>query len=382
MKIATSYSPPQRRTIFLENRLQMEYSEALLRKKELKRGRAQQREERRKKFAASPLGKFFSGIGSLLWTVVISLLLTLLACYLVMNPQAFESLVDSAGQLFSVSIAGAAPPASDYQTQTVTAELKVEKDMDARFLDDEEAIMKQLGIARDHSERGHRGTLSLERVEVTPVLEVHSRKVNRSKEFRGLPTNDLAQLPQVEIFELRSKDALDEMADASLQAAEWQWSVEEHDEHNLPTSYTAQVTFRGEEKWLDYSHLEVTAHYSGELSKQVPVPVVNAPAMEDPTEDTPAQRRSPRTSIAAPLFAVNEPIILEPEVVDEELSEPEIALPVAFLDEVVPATEPRQDPRKRHYAIAGTILAASAAAAASGAAVVYYKKRKKTQSEH
>jgi len=373
---SASHSLPRRRSILLESRSQAEHRQALLCKQKQKRERAQQRKDWRKKFAESPLGKLFSSVGSLIWTMTVSLLLTLLACYFVMNPQAFESLTAPVEQFFKTSIAGAAPPASDYQVQTLMTELKVEKDFDARFLDDEGAIIEQLGTVRSHTERGYEGVLALERVELTPVLEVLSRKVDRSKEYQGFPTNDLAQLPQTAIFELRSEDVLGEVVEVSLRAAEWQWSVEEYDKHDLPVLYAAQVTFRGEEKWLDYSHLKATAHYKGELSKQVPVPVSTT---EDPAGLAPTQGRSPRASSAPVLFTVNEPIILESESIDEEPFEPEITLPLAILDEVTLATSPEQDSRKRHQIIAATILTASATAATSAAAVVYYKKRKKNR---
>ena len=396
MKTATLFTPPNRRVILLAHREEIEQKQA---QRERSRQRKHERElkvQKRKELLTSPAFRIFSKLGSVFWTLAISLILTLFASYLVMNPQALTSLTQpferSFRQIFAVKIAGAAPVKDFTSAQAVTqkrdVEISVERFFNASYLGKDDEIVKALGSSRKYSKQGFRGDLKLAKIEITPVVNVFSEKVDKVEEYDQLPSNDLSELPAEKIFNVRCDKELGAMRDLSLKAAEWEWDIQEHDIHGLPLSYKAKVTFRGEEQYLDYCHLVVSARYKGEVEKAVKADTVkeeksqsikSSPALR-PTSDDLASGPARPASQGVVEVIINEPVLEEfiPEelAIEDEGEVRERYIPITIEPEIEEPILEGDDKGHLTLALAGLTVLATAG---GGATVVFYRRRKKQE---
>ena len=368
---------PKRRTILLlrrENLEQQQIQEEQARQKKLM---AKSREQKRKKLLMSPPVKVCARIGSAFWALFISLILTLIACYLAANPQTFSTLVRPVEQFFEVSVAGAAPPANNPirsgKTATLNAELVVEKEFNPEYRGKESELAQLLGIVRKHKVGEYAGTVELKKLKITPKVDIVEEKVNKVIEFDQLPTNDLNQLPLEQTFTLRSDKELDTEVEVSLKAAEWEWIVQNYDDFGLPKEYKARVVYRGLERWIDCKSLMVTAYYTGKLSK----------------ETVQSEQASPRPNALQQAVSIQ---VLPPEQVSEEPTEDSEVItdesqrvePRTFEPTFMPAVEEVEEEsgnNKSWIALAAGITGAASVSAGSAAAVIFYRRRKRQLDE-
>jgi len=414
MKAATHFETPNRREILMVQRMRQEQTQAQKEKRALKSDQKVQRQKKRQQFLNRPTMRLASRMGGFLWAVFVSLILTLIACYLAMNPHMFEALTRPVEQFFSVGIAGASPiegavysransnkalPKLKGNTVELEAEILVERVLGANYVANypgrEDEIRKLLGETRPYNAKGFSGTLSLVKLELEPNVGLMRNKVDRVREFDQLPTNDVAQLPAEQTFSLRSNKKIGEQRETSLKAAEWRWEAEEFDAFGLPTKYKAFVTYRGEEVWLDYASLKVRAYYAATLSRELPtivLPLPSLPRPEAPQDSSNAAnetggRQGSRQAVRITTGNSASRQSADPAEEDtQEATSSDIAIQArpterpASLDAVDSGTQ--VPPRKSVLPLPLALgLAATTVAAGSAVAVVYYRRRKRQDAE-
>ncbi|MCL2680422.1 MAG: hypothetical protein FWF11_02965 [Coriobacteriia bacterium] len=360
---------PQRRNLLLVQRDEIESQQAQQQRKAEKQQHKSLKQLQRQKLLQRPLVKLFGSLSSALWAVAVSLALTLSASYLVKHPYAFDALLRSFRQHLGISLAGAlpAPPSATWQSNgrgapdarqlsVRDASLQVERKMRADYLDDHDRIIEVLGRSRPQSVAGYVGVLTLRRVEVTPYIGIRSEQADRLVEFDQLPSNDVALLPTHQDFSLRCDQVFGAHRQVSLTAAEWYWQVDDYDEFGLPQCYSAQVVYRGEERWLDYTALLVTAHYEGQIFSEI-----SSSGDQNRTITTlPVESSEPADNSDIEII-VNQAV---PEIAANYPDDPSP-------DEARGGTSP--------WLPLALASLATTTAGASAAAVVYYKRRKKQQ---
>ena len=384
---------PKRRTILLLRREKLEQQQAQKEQARQKKLIAKSREQKRKKLLKSPPVKICARIGSAFWALFISLILTLLACYLAANPQTFSTLVRPVEQFFEIGIAGAAPPASNStasnKTATLNAELVVEKEFSPKYLGKDFELARLLGTTRKHKVGEYTGIVALEKIEITPKVGIVKEKVDKVVEFDQLPTNDLNQLPLEQTFTLRSDKELDAEVEVSLKAAEWEWEVQSYDDFGLPKEYKARVTYRGEETWIDCKSLMVTAHYAGQLSKEIadtvePEQTVRpqSPRQPAPPEQQPVPTPAPTPNLVPERVAEEAPSEDVEIVVNEAQDAEPRALEPAFIPAIEEFEEDDADDGKLWITLAVGAAGAAAASAGTAAAVIFYRRRRRQLDEN
>jgi len=347
--------------LFLLQRNEIELQQAQKEKDAEKQQQKSLKQQKRQKILESPLAKLCASLGNAAWVIAVSFILTLSASYLASNPQTFDSLLRSVERHLSINLAGAA------ELSTREVSIQVEREMNAGYIDDRDKIIELLGTTRSHSIAGYAGTLTLQRVEVTPQIGVLSGRADRVAEFDQLPSNDVLQLPTSQDFNLRCDRVFGAERQVTLTAAEWSWEVQESDSFGLPKTYKAQVIYRGEERWLGHTSLRITAHYSGQVfgaplettQQRSPNPTTLAPSLEAPTEES--------DNIEDIEFVVNDAVTENTNDFRDTPEQNELAERTTPEERSVPWLQ-----------IALGSLATSTLAGAT-AAVIYYRRRKKKQ---
>lgn len=129
--------------------------------------------------------------------------------------------------------------------------------------DDLEATIASFPAATQIDDGAYHGEIPLVGIEQVPVTAVHEYETNQIAVFGGLPSNDVAQIPEAMGFTVDSGNY------AELALAGVSWEVEEADEHGLPVSYAAFCTYRGVDAVEVLDHYEVTARYDGAVEGPV-----------------------------------------------------------------------------------------------------------------
>ncbi|MDR3136996.1 MAG: hypothetical protein LBU07_06295 [Coriobacteriales bacterium] len=95
-------------------------------------------------------------------------------------------------------------------------------------------------------------------------------QVDRVVIIEGLPDNNAQRIARYREFDVRSASAPDATERVVLECAFLDFRATEFDHLGLPSSYTATVTYRGQEEFLVLDHYEVEAHYVGILTRPDP----------------------------------------------------------------------------------------------------------------
>ncbi|MCL2537361.1 MAG: hypothetical protein FWE51_03675 [Coriobacteriia bacterium] len=367
----TACLPGLRSDLLIRGRLKREQELEQKHRQEQKKQDQEARQDKRREIRNKPWVRLSTSFANLLWVLFVSLVLTLAASYLVSHPETLESILRPLQRLLRTETAGASAGliSGGLQGQFLRrvyadAQLSVSQDFGLEYLDRQADITEVFGRRRDYANRGYRGQLGLERVELTPVVAVRSSIVDRVVTFEDLPTNDVAQLPAQQVFQLRTAEGLGSLGEVSLQAAHWEWLVTDRDPHGLPLAYTAFVTFRGEEKWLEQTAIRATAYYSGQADKLEIFATRGGEALPN---------TSPEPFTAPELDEIE---IIESETFVEESTRIEPSFEAALL----PATTLSSDEDKTSIIpLLLGITAAAASAAATGAVAIYWRRRKRDE---
>jgi len=412
MKTAAHLEIPKRREILVVQRMKQEQLNAQKEKLETKREERVHRQKKRKQFLLSPPMRLASRMGGFLWALLVSLILTLIACYLVMNPHVLETFSRPIEQFFSVSIAGAAPveelmssrsknaktlnsatlPKTKVNMLELEAEILVERVLSPNYLGKEDEVRKLLGEIRPYASRGFSGVLPLTKLRLDPTVGLMRKRVDRVIEFDQLPTNDVSQLPAEQTFTLRSSEKVGAQKEVSLRAAEWRWEIEEFDTFGLPSRYKAFVTYRGEEVWLDYVSLKARAYYAATLSRELPPATLPLPKPEvsNPTTGGSGRPRSSgsrtravtRPHLDSGQFATLAGESAQETTTSEVTVQADQGLQSGFVPVVTPVSETRAAQRQSILPLPLALgLSAATVAAGSVAAVVYYRRKKRQDAE-
>lgn len=118
------------------------------------------------------------------------------------------------------------------------------------------------------SEGEYQGEIGLDPLNPYTVVERYETfktQVDRYTEFYDLPDNDVTRIPTSQTFEVSSSAYPGATTTSELQILGVSYSVAGADHLGLPNNYTAHVTYRGQEEYLELHHYDVTANYTGEL---------------------------------------------------------------------------------------------------------------------
>jgi hypothetical protein len=121
-------------------------------------------------------------------------------------------------------------------------------------------------------EGDYQGEIGLDPAHPYTVVERHEAfqdQVDREAVLYGLPDNEVSRIPTSRDFEVRSAAAPGATQTKTLQVLTISYEVAGTDSLGLPNNYTALVTYRGQEEFLELHHYDVTANYAGELSSSV-----------------------------------------------------------------------------------------------------------------
>jgi hypothetical protein len=101
------------------------------------------------------------------------------------------------------------------------------------------------------------------------VYEAFSGQVDCFYTLDGLPDNDVVRLPKQMDFEVRSDAGQDATEVKALALLDVRYELTSTNALGLPVSYSAHMTFRGSESWLQLHHYIVTAYYEGYVQSSV-----------------------------------------------------------------------------------------------------------------
>ncbi len=104
---------------------------------------------------------------------------------------------------------------------------------------------------------------------VVSRYEILRAQVDRTLVVSGLPDNDVTRLPTEQAFEVRSSESPDSTCQQILRILDVSYEIAGTDHLGLPNNYTATVTYRGQEEYLELHHYDVTANYAGDIPSAV-----------------------------------------------------------------------------------------------------------------
>ena len=332
---------PRKRKILLEQRLYLERAQEREEQTRLRELQRAARAEKRRAYWRSPLVRTVSSVGSGVWMLLLSLILTLFATYLVRNPAVFESLERSLRFSLQPAVAGAA--------QTRVSAIKTHQMELVYVAGQEKAPPKSYKVDED----GWQGRIPLVSSKKSPVTQLVSRKVDKVLTISGLPNNDAGLIPVTKSFSVcEVREGKQGTTVKELKAAEYRFEVTARDDDEVPIEYQAIVTYRGLETVLETTHYSVVARYKGTVYKT---------------------RNLPKKASTHQL-AEEEPLV-EEEPEEKPQSVRTAVRPVPVKED--PVTEPEE--RRSFF----PLMAASSGTAlgAGGAGVVYFRKRRKGEEE-
>ena len=112
--------------------------------------------------------------------------------------------------------------------------------------------------------------------------EAFSRQVDRVVSFPNLPDNDVSRLPAQQDFVVSSAASPGATQWRTLTYTDVQYSIVGTDHLGLPNNYTAVVTYRGQEEYLELAFYDVTANYSGALEQSSAVLILTGTYLLEP----------------------------------------------------------------------------------------------------
>lgn len=143
------------------------------------------------------------------------------------------------------------------------------------------------------------GEIGLDPVTPFTIYErYHSYRVqvDRQAVFTGLPDNDVTRLPTTQNFQVVSDVTPGATMTATLQILAVEYEIAGTDHLGYPNSFTAYVTYRGQEGLHELAYYDVTANYQGTLESSVdqfvvtatytPVVEIVIPPQEIPLDET------------------------------------------------------------------------------------------------
>ena len=104
---------------------------------------------------------------------------------------------------------------------------------------------------------------------ITNIYESFSRQVDRYHTIENLPDNDASKLPLQMEFQVSSDVSYGATQTATLNLLSVEFEITGTSFLGLPNNYTAYLTYRGQESWLELHHYSVVASYAGSLTSTI-----------------------------------------------------------------------------------------------------------------
>ena len=105
--------------------------------------------------------------------------------------------------------------------------------------------------------------------DVTYIYESFIGQVDRYYTIEGLPDNDAIRLPSQMDFTVSSDASQGATQIATLNLLSVDYEITGTNTLGLPNNYSAHLTYRGQETWLELHHYTVTAYYEGYVESNV-----------------------------------------------------------------------------------------------------------------
>lgn len=126
--------------------------------------------------------------------------------------------------------------------------------------EDLDATLGSVPAEWDISEDGFQGAIPRVSLKSDPHYGVREYQADVVQTYSGLASNDVSQIPLSVAFTLETGNT------QTLDCAGITWSVEGTDERGLPSSYCAEVVYRGIDQMQVVDYYEITAEYKGSVS--------------------------------------------------------------------------------------------------------------------
>jgi len=104
---------------------------------------------------------------------------------------------------------------------------------------------------------------------VVGIYEIFVGQVDRYLTIENLPDNDAIRIPTQMDFTVSSSDGIEATQTATLDLLFIEYEITGTNALGLPNNYTAYLTYRGQESWLELYGYNVTAHYAGTIESNV-----------------------------------------------------------------------------------------------------------------
>ena len=115
-------------------------------------------------------------------------------------------------------------------------------------------------------EDDYAGAIPLTNVAVEPFYAFRQWEINEARTYAGLPSNDVAQLPQsIQVASSSTGNTL------NLALASLSWRADAVGANGLPSSYTASAIYRGVDGETILDYYQITATWEGEVPAKEPV---------------------------------------------------------------------------------------------------------------
>jgi len=101
---------------------------------------------------------------------------------------------------------------------------------------------------------------------LTPVDVVVERDVDKSEVVEGLPNNDVDYLPISKEFEIASANTPNMVTLDELDRAAVTYTITGYDEYGLPSSYSAQIVYRGIETFMEVGYYMADTIYTRDVT--------------------------------------------------------------------------------------------------------------------
>ena len=101
------------------------------------------------------------------------------------------------------------------------------------------------------------------------IYEIFVGQVDRYHTIENLPDNDAMRIPMQMDFTVSSSEGLEATQAATLDLLSIEYEITGTNVLGRPNNYTAYLTYRGQESWLELLGYNVTAYYAGTITSNV-----------------------------------------------------------------------------------------------------------------
>jgi len=101
------------------------------------------------------------------------------------------------------------------------------------------------------------------------IYEIFTGQVDRYHTIENLPDNDAIRIPIKMDFTVSSSEGPEATQTATLDLLSIEYEITGTNTLGLPNNYTAYLTYRGQESWLELLGYNVTAYYAGTIESNV-----------------------------------------------------------------------------------------------------------------